>query len=133
MKLQTSFHPVPALILAAALFSFMPGGAEPAAPAGEPVAATEASALAAPAPTPHQALCAQLGLKVGGTYEFMIAGGEQIHYWTVRSLGANGWILAKDSRYSSTWVNLSQVTAVTPLSLRAKSTAERPLKPNRVR
>jgi hypothetical protein len=132
MKLETSFHPVSAMIVAATLFASMTSGAEPAAPAGEPALPKEA-ALAAPAPTPHQALCAQLGLRVGGTYEFMIAGGDQFHYWTVRSLGANGWILAKDSRYASTWVNLSQVTAVTPLSLRTKSTAERPLKPNRAR
>lgn len=133
MKLQTSSHPVSALICAAALFSFIPSGAQPAPPADESAEPQEAPALAAAAPTPHQALCAQLGLRVGRTYEFMIAGGEQIHYWTIRSLGANGWILAKDSRYSSTWVNLSQVTAVTPLSLKTKSTSERPLKPNRVR
>jgi hypothetical protein len=133
MKPETSFHPVTALICAAALFSFMPCKAEPAPPANQTAAPTEAPPHAVAAPAPHEALCAQLGLKVGRTYEFMIAGGEQIHYWTIRSLGANGWILAKDSRYPSTWVNLSQVTAVTPLSLKAKSTVARPPKPNQAR
>jgi len=77
----------------------------------------------------HLKLCAMLGLKVGRTYEFMLTGNEEIHYWQVVSLGGNGWILAKDSRYPATWVNLSQVIAITQLPLTKQ--AERPKKPNR--
>ncbi len=97
-------------------------------------ATDEPAAEMAPAPavtTPHLALCAMLGLQVGRTYEFMLTGNEEVHYWTIRSLGANGWILAKDSRYPATWVNLSQVIAITPLPL--KLSEERPKKPNRDR
>jgi hypothetical protein len=80
---------------------------------------------------PHKALCATLGLRVGGTYEFMLSGNNEIHYWQIRSLGANGWILTKDSRHPATWVNLSQIIAITPLNVRPGE--ERPKKPNRER
>lgn len=104
--------------------------AEPAA--GEPAAEAES----APAPASnkrHLELCEMLGLQVGRTYEFMLTGNNELHYWQVRSLGAKGWILAKDSRYPATWVNLSQVIAVTPLDVRAAQPQERPKKPNRTR
>jgi hypothetical protein len=97
-------------------------------------ATTEPTAEMVPAPVetnPHLTLCAMLGLKVGRTYEFMLTGNEEVHYWTIRSLGANGWILAKDSRYPATWVNLSQIIAVTPLPVRLAQ--ERPKKANRDR
>jgi hypothetical protein len=101
-------------------------------------AASGPVAETAPAPEPapaagkrHLELCAMLGLKVGRTYEFMLTGNEQFHYWQIRSLGANGWILAKDARYPATWVNLSQVIAVTPID--PKPAAERPKKANRER
>jgi hypothetical protein len=104
---------MPWFFLAAALLSPLVS-AEPAAPA-------EARSHAAPASdktSRHLKLCAQLGLTPGGTYEFMISGNEEVHYWTVRSLGAKGWILVKDSRYPETWLNLSRVIAVTPVNLR---------------
>ena len=100
--------------------------------ADEPLAAK--AATAAPAATNrHLKLCAMLGLKVGRTYEFMLTGNDQVHYWQIRSLGANGWILAKDSRYPATWVNLSQVIAVTPLELKPTEGLVRPKKPSRER
>lgn len=95
-------------------------------PASEPTAET------APPPEKtngHLRLCAMLGLTVGSRYEFMLSGNEELHYWQVVSLGANGWILAKDSRYPATWVNLSQVTAVTRLP--TNPVGERPKKTNR--
>ena len=47
-------------------------------PAGE--AEPEAArAPAAAATSKHQKLCAQLGLKVGRTYEFMLTGNEEVH------------------------------------------------------
>lgn len=98
-------------------------------PAGEPEPEA-ARAPAAAATSKHLKLCAQLGLKVGRTYEFMLTGNEEVHYWQIRSLGANGWILAKDSRYPATWVNLSQVIAIIPLS-NSPAAAERAKKPNR--
>ncbi len=91
-----------------------------------------APARAAAATSPHLKLCAQLGLRVGGRYEFLLTGNEEVHYWEIRSLGANGWILTKDSRYPSTWVNLSQVIAITPFNNNAPA-EERPKKPNRER
>jgi hypothetical protein len=100
--------------------------------ADEPLAA-KAATVAPAATNRHLKLCAMLGLKVGRTYEFMITGNEGVHYWQIRSLGANGWILAKDSRYPATWVNLSQVIAVTPLELRPTEAQVRPKKPNRER
>ena len=101
------------------------------APASEPAPeAAEAPAPAA-ATSKHLRLCAQLGLKVGGRYEFLLTGNEEVHYWEIRSLGANGWVLAKDSRYPATWVNLSQVIAITPFN--GTAAGERPKKPNRER
>ncbi len=97
--------------------------AEIAPPAEEPAAAAVTN--------PHLALCAMLGLQVCRSYEFMLTGNQEIHYWTIRSLGANGWILAKDTRYPATWVNLSQIIAVSPLIF--KMSEERPKKPNRAR
>lgn len=91
----------------------------------------DVSALAPEMISKHLRLCAQLGLKVGRTYEFMIFNNEEVHYWTIRSLGANGWILVKDSRHLETWLNLSQVIAVSPAYLSAPE--ERPKKPNRSR
>lgn len=79
----------------------------------------------------HLALCAMLGLQVGRTYEFVISDNTDVHYWTIRSLGDKGWILVKDSRYPATWVNLSQVIAVTPIFFNESS--ERPKKANRTR
>ncbi|RYD22589.1 MAG: hypothetical protein EOP88_07465 [Verrucomicrobiaceae bacterium] len=102
----------------------------PAQAAEEETAPEAARAPAASATTKHLKLCAQLGLKVGRTYEFMLTGNEEVHYWQIRSLGESGWILAKDSRYPATWVNLSQVIAITPLINNAPS-AERAKKPNR--
>ncbi len=66
-------------------------GAEPAgAPVREnsasPHSAGQARAAAA-GNSRHRALCAMLGLKVGRTYEFMISGNNEVHYWTIRSLG----------------------------------------------
>ncbi|MES2474493.1 MAG: hypothetical protein V4640_01840 [Verrucomicrobiota bacterium] len=102
-----------------------------AQPAADP-AVEETVAEAAPeVATAHLKLCTQLGLKVGWTYEFMIAGNDEVHYWTVRSLGARGWILVKDSRYAATWLNLSRVIAVSAVS--SGSAPERPVKPNRAR
>ncbi|RYD42007.1 MAG: hypothetical protein EOP85_11820 [Verrucomicrobiaceae bacterium] len=101
----------------------------------QPSGETETSPAAAPAKaetTKHRRLCAQLGLKVGGRYEFMLTGNEEVHYWEVRSLGANGWILTKDSRYPATWVNLSQVIAITPFHNNA-APETRPVKANRAR
>jgi hypothetical protein len=72
-----------------------------------------------------------LGLKVGRTYEFRLSHHDGVHYWQIRSLGADGWILARDANSSGTWVNLSQVIAVTALP--TPKSAERPIKPNRVR
>lgn len=104
----------------------------PALLAQSPAAEQEPEAAKAPAAasSKHLKLCAQLGLKVGRTYEFMLTGNEEVHYWQVRSLGENGWILAKDSRYPATWVNLSQVIAITPLT-GSPAHAEREKKPNR--
>jgi hypothetical protein len=97
-----------------------------------PAVAAESAPAAEPAPTSkHLKLCAMLGLKVGRTYEFLLTGNEEIHYWQIRSLGEDGWILAKDARYPATWVNLSQVIAITPLPITRQ--AERPKKPNRDR
>lgn len=79
----------------------------------------------------HLRLCAMLGLKEGRTYMFRIASTDNVHYWTVRSLGARGWILARDSYTTETWVNLSQVISVTPIA--SRTSAERPAKPNRAR
>jgi hypothetical protein len=93
----------------------------------------KATATAPAATNRHLKLCAMLGLKVGRTYEFMLSGNDQVHYWQVRSLGANGWILAKDARYPATWVNLSQVTAVTLIELKPTEALVRPKKPNRER
>ncbi len=99
-------------------------------------AAPEAAAEAAPVAPPtkitrHLALCAMLGLQVGRTYEFVISNNNDVHYWTIRSLGDKGWILARDSRYAATWVNLSQVIAVTPVYF--NEATERPKKANRTR
>ncbi len=63
----------------------------------------------------HLKLCALLGLKVGSVYEFRLNGNSEFHYWEVSSLGDNGWILAKDSSPSKTWVNLSQIISITPV------------------
>ena len=107
-------------------------GAQPAEDqtAEDPV--IEATQDVVPAKTSsHLKLCAQLGLKVGWTYEFMISGNDESHYWTIRSLGAGGWILVKDSRYAATWLNLSRVIALTPVGI--GPVAERPKKPNRLR
>ena len=103
--------------------------ATPAAIAQAP--ASEPAPLAAPAKANnrHLKLCAMLGLKVGLTYEFLLTGNEEIHFWEVRSLGANGWILARDSRSPATWVNLSQIIAITPII--TKESPLRPKKPNR--
>lgn len=88
--------------------------------AADPGPKTETLSRSAPAKTNrHLKLCAQLGLKAGNTYEFMISGNEEVHYWTIRSLGAKGWILVKDSRYPGTWLNLSRVIAVTPVNVKA--------------
>jgi hypothetical protein len=92
---------------------------EPAAETAPPVVETNR----------HLMLCAMLGLKVGSNYEFMLTGNDGLHYWQIVSLGGNGWILARDSRYPATWVNLSQVIAVTPIPLRPGE--ERPKKSNR--
>jgi hypothetical protein len=100
------------------------------APASDP--APEAAKTPAAATNKHLKLCAQLGLKVGGRYEFLLTGNEELHYWEIRSLGANGWILAKDSLHPATWVNLSHVIAITPFSNNAAS-GERPKKANRDR
>lgn len=101
-----------ALLIAATIATLV--SAEPGS--GPPAASLASSA----APTNrHTKLCQQLGLKPGRTYEFMISGNEEVHYWTVRSLGAKGWILVKDSRYPETWLNLSRVIAVTPVNARA--------------
>jgi hypothetical protein len=99
-----------------------------AAPA---VMAEAAQATASSAGARHLKLCEMLGLKVGRTYEFRLAANDGVHYWQVRSLGADGWILARDANSPGTWVNLSQVIAVTPLP--APKQAERPMKPNRAR
>ena len=98
------------------------------APASAPQPAAE---VTPPATNNHLKLCEMLGLKEGRTYEFIISNNEDVHYWTIRSLGARGWILVKDSRYPATWLNLSQVIAVTPIGL--NPAAERAKKPNRAR
>lgn len=126
-----------AVLAVASALSSLTVRADPAADesmtAPPPDAAVEEdSAAAASAKKRHLALCAMLGLKVGGTYEFMIAGNEEVHYWKIPSLGNHGWILARDSRHAATWVNLSRVIAVTPVNMRMSAT-ERPLKPNRAR
>ena len=93
--------------------------------------AAETTAAAPARSNPHLRLCAQLGLKAGRTYEFMIFNNEEVHYWTILSLGAKGWIRVKDSRHPESWLNLSQVIAVTPVTFSAAP--ERPRKPNRTR
>jgi len=108
--------------LAAFLSTGLPASAQQAAP--EPA---EEAAPTPAATNAHLQLCSMLGIRVGGRYEFQLGGGE-LHYWEVRSLGANGWILAKDSRFNATWVNLSQVISVTNIP---KPNAPRPEKPNR--
>lgn len=97
-------------------------------PAPAPTA-TETQAPAAAAKTRHLKLCEMLGLQVGRTYEFRLSDNDGVHYWQIRSLGADGWILARDANSSGTWVNLSQVIAVTALP--TPKAAERPMKPNR--
>lgn len=95
-----------------------------------PETVTQAAPEVVPAKTnPHLKLCEMLGLRVGLTYEFMIEGNSDVHYWTIRSLGGRGWIFVKDSRYPATWVNLSRIVAVSPVN--ARFTPERPKKPNR--
>lgn len=110
-------------------------GATPSALAESRESETAPEAAQAPAAattSKHLKLCAQLGLRVGGRYEFMLTGNDEVHYWEIRSLGADGWILARDSRYSATWVNLAQVIAITPIYARAAK-EEREKKPNRDR
>ncbi len=87
---------------------------------------------AAAARNKHQKLCDQLGLYVGSRYEFMLTGNDEVHYWEIRSLGANGWIQVRDSRYLVTWVNLSQIIAISKISSSPASEA-RPKKANRER
>ena len=97
-------------------------GAALSQPAAMPEnAEAAASAPAAAGANKHLKLCQMLGLKVNSRYEFMIAGNEY-HYWEVRSLGANGWIQVRDSRHASSWVNLSQVIAVTPFNFNLAET-----------
>lgn len=82
-------------------------------PAQSPEAAVPAKAAAAPK-TKHVRLCEQLGLKVGKQYVIRLEA-EKFHYYQVRSLGANGWVLMKDSNSSNIWLNLSQVISITPV------------------
>lgn len=103
-----------------------------AEPSGEGITADAPAAEAASQKTSaHLRLCEQLGLKVGQTYVFLIEGNDEYHYWTIRSLGARGWVLVSDSIHPKTWLNLSRVIAVTPAFL--NSPEERPRKPNRAR
>lgn len=101
-------------------------------PDSAPVPTAEAAKAPAVVPsTRHLKLCEMLGLKVGRTYQFRLSANDGVHYWQVRSLGTDGWILARDANSSGTWVNLSQVIAVTALP--TPKSAERPMKPNRAR
>lgn len=81
-------------------------------PAQSPDSGVPSKAAAAPK-SKHVRLCEQLGLKVGKQYIVRLEA-EKFHYYQVRSLGANGWILVKDSNSSNIWLNLSQVISITP-------------------
>ncbi len=115
---------VTSFLLIAATLSFAVVSAQPLAPGPLP-----SPAPAAEKSNSHLKLCAQLGLKVGRTYEMMSFNNEEVHYWTIRSLGGRGWILVEDSRHSETWLNLSQLIAVTPVTF--KPSPARPEKSNR--
>jgi hypothetical protein len=108
MKISQKLTTMAVMVCTAAYVSTMVRAETAGAQAPEVAALRTTGKPAQPKTNKHLKLCAQLGLKVGLTYEFMVFNNEEVHYWTIRSLGARGWILVKDSRYPETWLNLSQ-------------------------
>lgn len=88
--------------------------ANPAAPA------PKSAAKAAPKKkTPHQKLCAMLGLEPGKRYEMLLQPGN-MYYYQVKELGANGWVKMQGfNNAPDQWVNLSQVISISPIIQRS--------------
>lgn len=123
-RIRNTMKTYPKLALAAVALILLQS---PAFTQSVPEAVKEAEISTPAKLTRHQKLCAQLGLRVNGRYEFRLTG-DQVHYYEIRSLGANGWILAKGYNYPDAWVNLSQVISVTLVP--SKAFVARPAKPN---
>ncbi len=110
-----TFSKIPWAAVAVLLSTSLPVSAQVADEPAAAEAASEPAPSAAAATSAHQKLCAMLGLKVGGRYVFQLEGNDEYHFWEVKSLGGNGWILAKDSLSEATWVNLSGIVAIKPI------------------
>ena len=118
-----TFSKIPWAAVAVLLSMSLPVSAQVADEPAAAEAASEPTPSAPAATSAHQKLCAMLGLKVGERYVFQLGGNDEYHFWEVKSLGGSGWILARDSQSAATWVNLSRITAITPI---AKAPPSRP-------